>query len=121
MDYLLHNSGEIQYVEIPGNSILLGSEEEATDLAAFCFENGTNRLIIGKDNLDERFFDLKTGLAGAVMQKFSNYRIIFAAVIPPDKVQGRFGEMVLEANKGGQFRFVTSRAEAVDWISGEKI
>ncbi|HVN56683.1 MAG TPA: DUF4180 domain-containing protein [Bacteroidales bacterium] len=118
MRYLLHNSGEVKYVEIPENTFILGSEEEATDIAAFCFENMTSRLLLSGGNLDDRFFDLKTGLAGAIMQKFSNYQITFAAVIPGEKITGRFGEMVLEANKGRQFRFTNSRDEAIRWISG---
>jgi len=37
-------------------------------------------MILYKESLDESFFDLKTGLAGEILQKFSNYQFKLAIV-----------------------------------------
>ena len=119
IDYIIKSSGRIKYVEVCENTVCLDSEEGAMDLTALCLENGTDRLLLPGSNIGERFFDLKSGLAGAVLQKFSNYSVRMAAVIPREKLSGRFGEMALEANRGRNIRFATDKAEAVGWITGE--
>jgi PadR family transcriptional regulator, regulatory protein AphA len=118
MDYVYHTDGLDGWVEITDTVFRVETEDDALDIAALCTENGSSRLLTGPGVLGEKFYDLRSGLAGAVLQKFSNYRITFAAVIPAEKITGRFGEMVLEANKGKQFRFFTDRESGAAWISG---
>ncbi len=94
------------------------NEEDVLELIAYCGENDTDRLLVHERNLIEDFFDLHSGLAGKILLKLSNYRIILAAVISRDRIgNGRFYEMVLEANRGRELRVFESRAEAVDWFS----
>jgi len=107
----------VKYVEGPHQGRLISSENDAVDLVAWCGENDTNRLMLYAANLHEDFFNLKTGLAGAVLQKFINYGIKAAAVIPPElSKQGRFGEMALEANRGQHFRVFSEASEAEAWL-----
>jgi hypothetical protein len=94
----------------------LESELEALDLAAVCVENETDRLLLYAESLTEDFYRLRTGLAGEILQKFVNYNIQVAAVIPLEQVnQGRFQEMVLEANRGCQFHVFQTREKAEQW------
>ena len=95
---------------------ILGSEEEALDIAAFCWENDTSSLLITSYNLPEEFYNLRTGLAGNVLQKFSTYRIKLAAVIPGDKISGKFIEMAIESNRGNNFRIFNNKSEAEEWL-----
>ncbi len=105
------------YVECLPKMMIAG-EEEALELLAFCGENDTNRLLVYGENLTDEFFNLHTGLAGKILLKFSNYRIILAAVLSPKKIgNGRFYEMVLETNRGREFRVFNSRADAEKWFS----
>lgn len=98
--------------------MLIATEDDALELVAFCGESGTQRLLVHTDNLPAEFFDLHSGLAGNILLKLSNYRIILAAVIPPDKIgTGRFSEMVLETNRGREFRVFNTRDDAVKWLS----
>lgn len=121
MEYLLHKAGNLIYLEITDTSFVLGDEQDSLNLAVLCVENFTTRLLLNVYNLPDFFFDLKTGLAGAVIQKFSTYRITYAAVVPVKKIAGRFREMVIETNRGDQFRFFTTKAEAEKWIEGDKL
>jgi PadR family transcriptional regulator, regulatory protein AphA len=105
------------YLECLPDEWQIRSEREALDLVAACGENLTQRLLIHSASLPEDFFQLSTGLAGEVLLKFSNYRIRAAAVIPNERVnQGRFYEMVLETNRGSQFRVYPSREQAEEWL-----
>jgi hypothetical protein len=64
--------------------------------------------------LDDRFFDLSTGFAGEVMQKFANYRLRLAVVgdISRHLAASRaLPELVREANEGRQVWFVADLDE----------
>jgi PadR family transcriptional regulator, regulatory protein AphA len=103
---------------IPGRGVI-GSENDALELVAACGEHQAESLLIHSENLNEEFFQLSSGLAGAVLLKFSIYRIRVAAVILDVRVnQGRFAEFVVETNKGRQFRIYNNRQEAIDWLIG---
>ena len=99
--------------------MLISNEDDALELIAFCGECGTDRLLVNAASLPIEFFDLHSGLAGRILLKLSNYRIILAAVIPAGRVgNGRFSEMVIETNRGREFRVFNTRNEAVNWLSG---
>lgn len=98
----------------------LSSEQDALELVAACGEYNTDRVMLHASNLTDDFYQLRTGLAGAVLQKFANYRIRAAAVLTPELVnQGRFKEMVLEANRGNQFRVFYDRESAEAWLTSQ--
>jgi PadR family transcriptional regulator, regulatory protein AphA len=117
MNYKLIKEGLHTYLEcLPGEK-RLASEREALDLVAACGENGTDRLMLHAANLTDDFYQLNTGLAGALLLKFSTYRIRVAAILTPALVnQGRFREMVLETNRGNQFRVFYDRKSAEEWL-----
>lgn len=102
---------------VPGSGSIQG-EADALDLVAVCGEYGAQRLILHVENLSDAFFDLKSGLAGAVLLKFSNYWLRVAAVIPAARIgQGRFAEFATETNTGQQFRIFSQRQAALDWLA----
>ena len=107
----------VQYIEcLPGGG-LLDSEAGAVDLVSICGEAGTHNLVIHGEALSPDFFDLKTGLAGVILLKFSNYHLRTALIAHSSAVnQGRFREMVLETNRGNQFRVFLAKEDAVNWL-----
>ncbi len=117
MEYRLISHSLNPYLDcVPGEE-KLASERDALDLIAACVENGTNRIMLHAENLTDDFYHLRTGLAGEILQKFSNYWIKAAAVLTPELVdQGRFREMVLEANRGNQFRVFFDTEAAEKWL-----
>jgi hypothetical protein len=118
MNYQLISHPSHPYLEcLPGEEKLAG-EREALDLVAACMENGASRLLLHADILTQDFYNLRTGVAGAILQKFVNYHIRAAAVLTPELVdQGRFREMVFEANHGSQFRVFFDRETAEQWLT----
>jgi len=91
---------------------------DVNDVLGFCFEQGSSRLLLHSDNLPPGFFDLSTGVAGHLLQKFRQYHIRLAVVWSPDKVKHttRFAEMAAEENKGDHFRMYEDRDGALAWL-----
>ena len=119
MNYRLVTSHNLAYVECLPDGDLLASERDALDLVAACGENKTGSLMVHAASLPEDFYHLKTGLAGSILQKFNTYRIRCAMVLTPQLVrQGRFHDMVLEANRGSQFHVFYDRELAEQWLVG---
>lgn len=117
MDHIVKSANDRKFVEA-AYGFYLSDEQNALDIAAYCWEHETENLLLNHSNLPDEFFNLRTGLAGAVLQKFSNYRIRAAAVVDPGKISGRFSELVRELNRGSFFRVFESRAEAESWLLG---
>lgn len=82
-----------------------------------CIEHGARALLLDAGALPAAFFDLRTGVAGDVVQKLVNYGVRMAAVVPDLGAHPeRFREFAREANEGQQFRFFATRGEAIDWL-----
>jgi hypothetical protein len=120
MEYRFVETEKGNYLECLPVSGRIENENDALDLVAACGENGTDRLMIHAGNLGDDFYDLKTGLAGSILLKFANYYIKVAAVLTPELGnQGRFREMVLEANRSSrEFRGFYDREVAEGRLLG---
>lgn len=81
----------------------------AMDLIAAALETGAATVAVPVERLDPAFFDLSTGVAGELVQKAANYRLVFAVVgsLPESaSASSSFKAFVREANRGSQIRFV---------------
>ena len=78
---------------------------------------GARGLILAETDLAPEFFDLRTGLAGELFQKFINYKVRVAIVLPNLEAYGeRFGELAYEHRSHALIRFVGSKDEAIAWL-----
>ncbi|MBN2481400.1 MAG: DUF4180 domain-containing protein, partial [Bacteroidales bacterium] len=66
--------------EIISDRIEIKEVQDALDLMANCDYQGARNIIIQQKHLAPGFFDLSTGIAGEILQKFSNYRVRLAIV-----------------------------------------
>jgi hypothetical protein len=74
-------------------------------------------LVLEEAELGPEFFDLRTGLAGELFQKFVNYRAPLAIVIPDPRLHGeRFSELAHEHRRHPTVRIFPDRASAEDWL-----
>nr|HPR34001.1 DUF4180 domain-containing protein [Prolixibacteraceae bacterium] len=64
----------IHIAEIHSETVVIGDTQDALDMMAECAYQGSYKIIVQQKNIRPEFFDLKTGIAGEVLQKFSNYR-----------------------------------------------
>ena len=91
--------------------------QDFLELLAWGNEHDTNYFMLDDFNFVPEFYDLKTGLAGEVLQKLSNYCARLAIVGTFGMVAGdRFRELMAESNKGSQVHFARSRDEAISWL-----
>lgn len=116
MNYQVATENNKKYISLspPGKSIQ--SEQDGLDMIGICFEHEANLLLIHGDLLTEEFFNLRTGLAGTVLQKLMNYNIKAAAILNEEKFNNRFKELVKEYNKGNAFRVFSNAADAKNWL-----
>jgi PadR family transcriptional regulator, regulatory protein AphA len=109
-----------KYYTCPSDYRIL-SEQDALDLVAACGEAGTKNMLIREGSLPDAFYDLKTGLAGAVLLKFSNYFLKVAAVISPQMIgSGRFAEFASETSRSHDFRIFFDERSAIYWLTEGK-
>ncbi len=99
--------------EILPGSDKINSPEDMLDIMADAGYRGCRGIIIHKETLHKNFFDLKTGLAGEILQKFSNYRMNLAIIGDFSQLKSKsLRDFVRESNKTGTTCFVGSRDEA---------
>lgn len=66
---------------VSGSETLVSDVQDALDLMATVrYEVDCDRIVLHKALLSESFFDLKTRLAGEILQKFINYHVKAAVV-----------------------------------------
>lgn len=117
MNYKIVENGTKKYIELISGQTPLSTEQDAVDLVALCGEHAIDFLMLHGEALSEDFFNLRTGVAGRMMQKFITYSVKTAVVIPDPSVnKGRFKEMVTESNRSNQFGVFESREDAESWL-----
>lgn len=103
--------------EIVSDSEMINTPEDMLDIIADAGYNGCIGLIIYEKNLSREFFDLKTGLAGEILQKFSNYRMQLAIVGDFLNIKSKsLRDFIRESNKTGRICFVESLDEAIQFL-----
>lgn len=88
---------------------VLASDQDATDIVGEAISNGAGLVVLPVSRLDDRFFSLRTGLAGVITQKFAVYRRRLAVVgdiTASVDASPAFRDFVVEANHGDQLWFL---------------
>jgi hypothetical protein len=104
--------------EILPDTCLISNPQEMLDVMAEEGYNGCIGIIMYDNNLHKDFFDLKTGLAGEILQKFSNYRMKLAIVGDFSHFKSKsLRDLIKECNTGGTICFVDTLDEALTKLS----
>jgi Domain of unknown function (DUF4180) len=105
---------KVNIAEVISQEIIIANIQDGLDLLGNLYYQNFDKIIIYEKNITPEFFDLKTGIAGEILQKFSNYRVRLAIVGDFTKYQNKsFKDFVFESNKLGQINFVETITEAV--------
>ena len=103
--------------EIVDKSFVINETQDAIDLMGDLVLNNCSRIIINKKNLHPDFFSLKTGLAGEILQKFSNYKVKLAIIGDFSKHKSKsLHDFIYESNKRNVIVFVDSIDSALSII-----
>ena len=109
-----HNINNTKIAEIITDDIVLKTTEDGLDLLGNLYYQGFDKIIIKEKNITPDFFVLKNGIAGEILQKFSQYRMPLAIVGDFSKFTSKsIADFIYESNKGKQISFVASVEEAL--------
>jgi Domain of unknown function (DUF4180) len=78
-------------------------------------------LVLGEADLAPAFYDLTSGLAGELFQKFVNYRVRLALVVKDPAAHGqRFDELAREHRSHTVVRIFPDHDAAAEWLSAAR-
>jgi hypothetical protein len=109
----------VDIVIVSSSSVLINDVQSALDLiATVSYETGCDQMILNKSAICEEFFDLKTKLAGEILQKFINYQMKIAIVGDFSIYTSKsLKDFIYESNKGKCIFFMNSEEEAIKKLS----
>ena len=118
MEIEMLNTGQTQIAWLRTLEMEVLSVEDVFDLLMNARYQGALGLILSEANLSPDFFELESGMAGEILQKFSTYDMRLAIVGDFNKVSRRsLRDFIYESNKIGRINFVGSLDEAIDALS----
>jgi hypothetical protein len=98
---------------LPGSGTV-SDPADILDIMAEAGMNGCNSVVIHEKSLPPGFFDLKTGIAGEILQKFSNYRMKLAIMGDFSEIKSKsLSDFIRESNRGNRIFFIGSLEEAL--------
>jgi len=78
------------------------------------YQGGSSLMVIYQESLGDNFFDLSTGFAGELLQKFSNYRVRLAIVGDFSGYKSKaLRDFIYECNQGNLVFFKNTLEEAL--------
>jgi len=108
MKFIIHNLNNTSAIELLTDEKCFQSEQDALDLMANVdYQFNSRKIIVHKENVDENFFNLRTGLAGGILQKFTNYKVRLAIVGDFTNYSSKsFRDFMYESNKNKLIMFL---------------
>lgn len=115
MEIKTHQTDNLTIAEIISKNIIITTVEDGKDLIGNLYYQGVDKIVLHEKNITPSFFDLKTRMAGEILQKFSNYKIRLAIVGDFDKYGSKsLNDFIFESNKGSTVNFVSSVEKAIN-------
>lgn len=109
---LVHDSSSIAVIE--SDEVLIREVQDALDLmATIRHMYDCSKMILPAGSFCDDFYDLKTRLAGDILQKYTNYQVKLAIVGDFSKYPGKsLKDFIRESNRGNQIFFLPDEESA---------
>lgn len=118
MKIRIRNVNEVSIAELVSDKVEIHTVHDALQVMMDCAWQGAAGILLAKENLAPEFFDLKSGIAGEVLQKFSNNRIKLAVVGDFEDIKSEsMKAFILESNRLGHINFLNSTDVAMEVLS----
>jgi len=118
MEIITHKINNTKIAEITADEIIINSAQDGLDLLGNLYYQDFYKVIIHRENITPIFFDLKSGMAGEILQKFSNYRVRLAIVGDFSNYNSKsLKDFIYESNKTRHVNFVNSIGEGLRILS----
>ena len=113
-----HHINDTQIAVVISDVPIIQKIEDGLNLLGDLYFQGFDKIVICEKNITPDFFDLKNGIAGEILQKFSTYRVRLAIVGDFSKYTSRsLNDFIFESNKGRHINFLPSRSDAIKILS----
>ncbi|TGK31684.1 DUF4180 domain-containing protein [Leptospira gomenensis] len=117
MKFEIIRQNEISVLELTSENEEIKSVQDALDLLGDCWGNDVRAILASARHFSTDFFDLKTRLAGEILQKYENYGIRLAIVGDFSGYESKsLRDFIYECNRGKKIRFAETRSEALDHL-----
>ncbi len=109
---LVQGSSELAVIE--SSEVLISDVQDALDLmATIRYMHNCGKMILPAAAFCSDFYDLKTRLAGDILQKYSNYQVKLAIVGDFSGYPGNsLRDFIRESNQGNQIIFLPDEESA---------
>jgi hypothetical protein len=110
----IDQKGDSKIAVIESIESVINTTPDALDLmASVRYTYDCDKMILRKENLSEDFFELKTGLAGDILQKYTNYQFKIAIVGEFGVYQSKsLNDFIYECNNGTHIFFLPDEKSA---------
>ncbi|CAM3742157.1 DUF4180 domain-containing protein [Sphingobacterium prati] len=104
--------------EVKDAGILINNLDDGLQIMVDCSAQEAYKAILYQENISADFFELKTRLAGDILQKYIQYDFEIAIVGNFSSYNSKsLNDFIYESNKGRKISFVPSREEAITRLS----
>lgn len=119
MEITIIKENNVEIAIISSSEILITDVQSALDMMATVnFEAGCNHIVLNKSLICEDFFNLRTRLAGEILQKFINYQVKIAIVGDFSVYSSKsLKDFIYESNKGKDIFFLSNEKQAIERLS----
>jgi hypothetical protein len=111
----------VRVLTVPAEGPVIGDEAAALDLVGQAFGEEAEVVAVPVERLSPDFFRLATGVAGAIVQKFVNYRlrlVVVGDVAHRGEPAGPVADWIREADRGRELWFVADEVELERRLAG---
>lgn len=111
MDHTLYTINGHSIAALKANDVTISSAQQFLEVV---MNLPADRVVILKEDMDEAFFDLRSGLAGEILQKAVNYRIRVGIVGDYTGYESKsLRDFIYESNQSNRIVFVNTLDEAL--------
>ncbi|WP_410222344.1 DUF4180 domain-containing protein [Pedobacter sp.] len=115
MQIISHNVAKGSIAEVIAKQLIVKNIDDGTDLLGNLYYQGYDKVILHEENIHPQFFDLKTKMAGEILQKFVNYKIRLIIVGNFAKYNSKsLNDFIYESNKGKAVNFLSHTDQAIE-------
>jgi hypothetical protein len=114
MELIIHEQTSGNIAELKSKELILSEVQDFLDLMGNANYLGAEKIIIAKSNLPNNFLDLKTKVAGEILQKFSTYNQKLAIIGDFSSYESKsLNDFIRESNKVERVLFISDKDEAI--------
>ncbi|RKO70918.1 DUF4180 domain-containing protein [Sphingobacterium puteale] len=104
--------------EVKDSGMLINNLDDGLQIMVDCGAQEAYKAILYQENISPDFFELKTKLAGDILQKYTQYDFDVAIVGDFSIYNSKsLNDFIYESNKGRKINFVATRDEAITRLS----